>query len=64
MDSLPELCRIIKTDGKIIFLIAQDMYEDIKNYMIKSGFAMINDFVLRRHGKLISRVLRFERIGF
>jgi predicted RNA methylase len=61
MDSLPELCRIIKTDGKIILLIAQDMFEDIKDYMIENGFLMIHDFVLRRHGKLISRVLRFER---
>jgi predicted RNA methylase len=61
MDSLPELCRIIKTNGKIIFLIAEDMYDNIKDYMIENGFFMIYDFVLRRHGKLISRVLRFER---
>jgi predicted RNA methylase len=63
-DSLPELCRIIKTDGKIIFLIAEDMYDDIKGYMIENGFLMIHDFILRRHGKLISRVLRFERNDF
>ena len=62
MDSLPELCRIIKIDGKIVLLIAQDMYENIKSYMIGNGFVMIYDFILRRHGKLISRVLRFERI--
>jgi len=61
LDSLPEICRIIKQNGKITFLIAQDMYNDIKNYMIEKGFSARRDFTLRRHGKLISRVITFEK---
>ncbi|MGB9598174.1 MAG: TRM11 family SAM-dependent methyltransferase [Candidatus Poribacteria bacterium] len=61
LNSLPEICRIIKQDGKIVLLIAQDMYDSIKDYMVENGFSIKYDFTLRRHGKLISRVIRFEK---
>ena len=60
MDSLPELCRMIKPNGKIVLFIAQDMYDCITDYMAKAGFHLVRDFTLRRNDKLISHVLRFE----
>jgi len=61
IDSLPELCRVIKPNGKIILFIAQDMYDCITSYMKEVGFSLVRDFALRRNDKLISHVLRFER---
>jgi hypothetical protein len=62
MDSLPELCRVIRPYGKIVLLIAQDMYDAIVSYMTNSGFQMTGDFTIRRHGGLISRVLKFQML--
>jgi 16S rRNA G966 N2-methylase RsmD len=59
MDSLPELCRMIKPDGKIVLFIAQDMYDGITTYMAEIGFHLVRDFTLRRNDKLISHVLKY-----
>jgi 16S rRNA G966 N2-methylase RsmD len=61
IDSLPELCRMIKPNGKIVLFIAQDMYDSITAYMKEVEFYLVRDFTLRRNDKLISHVLRFER---
>jgi len=61
IDSLSELCRVIKPMGKIILLIAQDMYDAIASYIVDSGLKMTGDFTIRRHGGLISRVLMFQK---
>ena len=57
LDSMPELERVVQPDGKIVLLIAHDMHEGITGYMTGSGFRLVDDFTLRRHGKLISHVL-------
>jgi len=59
LDSLAELRRVVRE--KIILLIAQDMYEGIMECMAGSGFHLVKDFRLRRHSKLVSHVLRFDR---
>jgi hypothetical protein len=59
LDSLAELRRVVRE--KIILLIAQDMYEGIMGCMANSEFHLVRDFRLRRHSKLISHVLRFDR---
>jgi len=61
IDSLPELCRVIKPNGKLVLFIAQDMYDRITSYMEEVGFHLVRDFTLRRNDKLISHVLRFEQ---
>lgn len=61
LNSLPEICRVVRQNGKIIFLIAQDMRDSIMDFMAEKGFSIKYDFALKRHGKLISRVMRFER---
>jgi SAM-dependent methyltransferase len=60
LDSIRELLRVIRRNGKIVFLIAQDMYDGIVNRMIKSDFKLVKNFSIRRHSKLISYVLRFD----
>jgi len=61
LDSLPELCRVMKPCGKMVLLIAQDMYSEIMAYMIGYGFNIKKDFTIRRHGGLTSRVLVFQQ---
>ncbi len=61
LNSLSEICRIVKQNGKIILLISQDMYDRVRDYMTENGFSVKYDFTLKRHGKLISRVMRFEK---
>ena len=60
LDSMVELRRVVRQDGKIILLIAHDMREGIMTCMSSSKFQLTSDFTLRRHGKLISHVLRFD----
>ncbi len=57
LDSMSELKRVVRPDGKISLLIAHDMHEAIADCMTGSGFRLVDDFILRRHGKLISHVL-------
>lgn len=57
LDAMPELLRVVKQDGKIVLLIAQDMHKQIMDFMNGTGFQLVRDFTLRRHGKLISHVL-------
>ena len=57
LDSMSELKRVVKPDGKIVLLIAHDMHQEIANCMIGSDFRPVDDFTLRRHDKLISHVL-------
>ena len=57
MDSMPELLRVVQPGGKIVLLIAHDMHAGILAYMAGTGFQLTGDFILRRHGKLISHVL-------
>lgn len=59
LDSLAELRRVARE--KIILLIAQDMHEGIMECMAGSEFRLVRDFTLRRHSKLISHVLKFDR---
>jgi 16S rRNA G966 N2-methylase RsmD len=59
LDSMAELRRVARE--KIILLIAQDMHQQIIDCMAGSGFLLVRDFTLRRHSKLISQVLRFDR---
>ncbi len=61
LESLAELCRVARE--KIVLLIAQDMHQQIIYHMANSEFHLVRDFGLRRHSKLISQVLRFDRIG-
>lgn len=60
IDSLSELCRVIKPTGKIVLFIAQDMSNAIISYMLESNFRIIKDFAIRRNGGLTSRILRFQ----
>lgn len=57
LDSMPELLRVVQPGGKIVLLIAHDMHEGIMDCMAGTRFQLIGDFILRRHGKLISHVL-------
>lgn len=57
LDAMPELRRVVHPGGKIILLIAQDMHAEIMNSMFGTRFRLTGDFILRRHGKLISHVL-------
>ncbi len=57
LDAMPELLRVVRQDGKIVLLIAQDMHEQIMNFINGTEFQLKRDFTLRRHGKLISHVL-------
>jgi len=59
INSLLELLRVMKHDGKIVMLIAQDMYDEIVSEMLNSGIQLTKDFEIRRHGGLISRLLIF-----
>jgi len=61
LDSIPEILRITHPEGKIVLLIAQDMYNQIMDCFSKTLFRLDRDFTLRRHGKLISRVLVFSK---
>ncbi len=63
LDSMSELRRVVQPGGKIILLIAQDMHEEIMTCMVGSEFQLTGDFVLRRHGKLISHTLVFRDQG-
>lgn len=57
LDSISELSRVVQPEGKIVLLIAHDMHAEIMASMNDSEFQLIDDFTLRRHGKLISHVL-------
>ncbi len=57
LDSIPELLRVVQPGGKIVLLIARDMHAEILACMAGTGFQLTGDFMLRRHGKLISHVL-------
>ena len=57
IDAMPELLRVLKKDGKIVLLIAQDMHKQIMDYMYSRGLQLKRDFTLQRHGKLISHGL-------
>ena len=60
LDSMAELRRVARHGAKIILLIAHDMREEIMACMAGSGFQLVGDFTLRRHGRLTSHVLRFD----
>ena len=60
LDSTAELRRVVRKGGKIVLLIAQDMHEEITACMAGSRFQLTGDFMLRRHGKLISYLLLFS----
>jgi ubiquinone/menaquinone biosynthesis C-methylase UbiE len=64
LDSMVELRRVIQRGGRIMLLIAQDMHERILSCMARSEFQLTRDFTLRRHGKLISHVLRFDHLAY
>jgi 16S rRNA G966 N2-methylase RsmD len=61
IDSISELCRVTKPTGKIVLLIAQDMFDAIVSCMQDYNFGMTKDFLIRRHGGLISHVLMFQK---
>lgn len=57
LDSMTELLRVVKSDGKIVLLIAHDMHDQINTCMIGLKFQLQEDYILRRHGGLICHVL-------
>lgn len=57
MDSIPELLRVVQPGGKIVLLIAHDMHAETLACMSGTRFQLTDDFILRRHGKLICHVL-------
>jgi len=60
LDSMVELRRVTRGGGKIVLLIAHDMHKEIMACMADSEFQLVKDFILSRHGKLTSHVLRFD----
>lgn len=59
LSSIPELCRVMKPSGKIIMLIAEDMYEQVTERLSNFGYKLDRKFRIRRHAHLTSYVLRF-----
>jgi len=60
--SLSELLRVTNSKGKIVMLIAQDMYDEIVSEMLNSGIRLTKEFEIRRHGGLRSRLLIFRSL--
>lgn len=60
MSAIPELQRIVRPNGKIVLLIARDMYNPTIELMSRSEFRLVSNLVIRRHGKLKSHLLRFD----
>lgn len=60
LDSLPEIRRVLKPDGRMVLLISEDMYDAVTAILRKLGGNLTSEYNLRRHGGLMCRVLRVD----